>query len=54
MATVYHAAYDGVRDSLSMFIGLPPRVGLWANLVILAVGALFLWKGDWKNLESFQ
>jgi len=50
VATVYHAAYDGVRDSLGMLIGSPAMVGLWANLVLSVLGIAFLWKGDWKNL----
>ncbi len=52
VATVYHAAYDGVRDSLSMIVGLPAMVGLWANLVLTILGIILLWKGNWKTLEG--
>jgi membrane protease YdiL (CAAX protease family) len=52
VATVYHAAYDGVRDSLSMIVGLPTMVGVWANLVLTILGVILIWKGDWKNLEA--
>lgn len=52
IATVYHSAYDGVRDSLAMFAGLPSMVGLWANALLTILGIAFLWKGNWKKLEE--
>lgn len=52
VATFYHAAYDGVRDSLNLFVGLAPMVSLWANLLLTILGIIFLWKGNWKNLEK--
>ncbi len=52
VATVYHAAYDGVRDSLSQILGLPAGVTMWSSLVISVLGIIFLWKGDWKNLTA--
>lgn len=51
VATVYHAAYDGVRDSLALTIGLGSIVGAWANLVLILLGIFFLWKGDWSNIN---
>jgi membrane protease YdiL (CAAX protease family) len=52
VATVYHAAYDGVRDSLGMVAGLPSMVGLWANMLLMILGIAVLWKGNWKKLEE--
>jgi uncharacterized protein len=52
VATVYHAAYDGVRDSVGMVAGLPSMVGLWANALLTILGIAFLWKGSWKKLEE--
>jgi uncharacterized protein len=52
VATVYHAAYDGVRDSLGMVAGLPSMVGTWANVLLTILGIAFLWKGNWKKLEE--
>ncbi|MEW5873057.1 MAG: hypothetical protein AB1894_27610 [Chloroflexota bacterium] len=52
VATFYHAAYDGVRDSLSLFVGLASMVSLWANLLLTVLGIIFLWKGNWKDLEK--
>ncbi len=52
VATVYHAAYDGVRDSLSITLGLGPMTGLWANVVLVALGIFLLVKGDWRGLKE--
>ncbi|MFN2298242.1 MAG: CPBP family intramembrane glutamic endopeptidase [Anaerolineales bacterium] len=52
VATVYHAAYDGVRDSIARIAGLPGMVGVWSNLVLTVLGVILLWKGDWKNLAA--
>ncbi|MEW6404560.1 MAG: CPBP family intramembrane glutamic endopeptidase [Chloroflexota bacterium] len=45
VATVYHAGFDGVRDSLGMVVGLPFMVGLWGIVVLTMLGIIFLWKG---------
>ncbi len=52
VATVYHAVYDGMRDSLGITVGISSMAGLWANLVITVWGAFLLWKGDWSNLKE--
>lgn len=54
VATVYHAAYDGLRDSLSLITGVTATVSLWANVVLVILGIVFLWKGNWKNLTALQ
>jgi membrane protease YdiL (CAAX protease family) len=52
VATVYHALYDGVRDSLNMLVGTPTMVGAWINVVLTILGLAFLWKGNWSNPEE--
>lgn len=52
VATVYHSAYDGVRDSLAMVAGLSSVVVLWVTALLTILGIAFLWKGDWKKLEE--
>jgi len=52
VATVYHAAYDGVRDSLGMVVGFPSMVGLWVNVLLTILGIAFLWKGNWSDLKK--
>ncbi len=42
VATVYHAAYDGVRDSLRLTVGAGPVSGVWANLVLVVLGLVLL------------
>lgn len=51
VATVYHAAFDGVRDSIHTTIGGGPIAGAWAAFLLCILGILFLWKGKWETLE---
>ncbi|WP_338257236.1 CPBP family intramembrane glutamic endopeptidase [Dictyobacter halimunensis] len=50
VSSVYHASYDGLRDSLTLTIGLGPVASLWANLVLIVLGIVLLWKGNWTSL----
>lgn len=52
VATVYHLAYDGVRDSIQTTIGSGPVAGLWAVVLLSILGIALLWKGDWSNLKA--
>jgi len=52
VATVYHGTYDGVRDSLGITIGLGSLATLWASGVLSILGAIFLWKDKWTNIEK--
>jgi membrane protease YdiL (CAAX protease family) len=53
VATVYHLAFDGVRDSVHTTIGPGPIAGVWAAALLLILGIVFLWKGNWKNLQAY-
>ncbi len=50
VASVYHAAYDEVRDALEKSIGFGPLVSIWEMAVTTIFGAILLWKADWKPL----
>jgi membrane protease YdiL (CAAX protease family) len=50
VASVYHSAYDEVRDALEKTIGFGPLVSLWEMAATLIFGALLLWKADWSAL----
>lgn len=52
VATGYHLAYDGVRDSIHTTIGSGPIAGLWAVALLVILGIIFLWKGNWENLRT--
>ncbi|HUW20765.1 MAG TPA: CPBP family intramembrane glutamic endopeptidase [Sedimentisphaerales bacterium] len=52
VATVYHAAYDGVRDSIQTTVGSGPVSGLWSVALLIVLGIVFLWKGNWGNLKA--
>ncbi len=51
VASVYHAAYDEVRDALQRGIGFGPLVSIWEMAVTLIFGAVLLWKADWSRLR---
>ncbi len=53
VATVYHLALDGVRDSIHTTIGPGPIAGVWAAALLVILGIIFLWKGNWKNLQAY-
>jgi uncharacterized protein len=50
VVTVYHAAFDEVRDTLETSIGFGPLVNNWQMIVIIITGGLLLWKADWEKL----
>lgn len=50
VAVVYHAAFDEVRDTLQQYVALDANIQMWQMSVIIFVGALLLWKADWKKL----
>jgi uncharacterized protein len=52
VATVYHTAYDGIRDSLSTTIGLGPIAGLWSGLLLVVLGAVLLWRSKWQGIRG--
>jgi uncharacterized protein len=61
VVTVYHAAFDEVRDALENSVGFGPLVNNWQMIVIIVTGGLLLWKVNWGHLllspnqrEKFQ
>jgi uncharacterized protein len=50
VVTVYHAAFDEVRDALENTIGFGSLVNNWQMMVIIIVGGILLWKADWEKL----
>ena len=50
VASVYHSAYDEVRDALDRGIGFGPLVSIWEMAATLLLGAALLWKADWSRL----
>ncbi len=50
VVTVYHAAFDEVRDTLEKTIGFGTFTEIWQMLVIVITGGFLLWKVDWKGL----
>jgi membrane protease YdiL (CAAX protease family) len=52
VASVYHAAYDEVRDALESSIGFGPLVSIWEMACTTIFGVLVLWKADWSPLRA--
>jgi membrane protease YdiL (CAAX protease family) len=52
VASVYHSAYDEVRDALERGIGFGPLVSIWEMACTLIFGAVLLWKADWSALRT--
>ena len=52
VASVYHAAFDEVRDALERSVGFGPLVDLWQMLLLTLLGAALLWKGNWQGLKD--
>ena len=52
VTSVYHSAYDEVRDALERGIGFGPLVSLWEMAITLVFGAILLWKANWSGLTK--
>lgn len=52
VSSVYHAAYDEIRDAIEKSIGFGPLVSIWEMVVTTVIGAVLLWKGNWKQLTA--
>jgi uncharacterized protein len=50
VVTVYHAAFDEVRDALESSVGFGALVNNWQMIVIIITGGLLLCKADWNRL----
>jgi membrane protease YdiL (CAAX protease family) len=52
VATVFHAFYDAVRDSIYLKICVGSLFSWWPIIALCVLGLLVLWKGDWTRLQS--
>ncbi|MBW4641387.1 MAG: hypothetical protein KME05_24865 [Gloeocapsa sp. UFS-A4-WI-NPMV-4B04] len=52
VVTVYHAAFDEIRDAIKTTIGFGSLVEIWQMLTLTVLGGLLLWKGNWKQLTA--
>jgi uncharacterized protein len=52
VVTVYHAAFDEIRDAIEGSIGYGSLVEIWQMLTLTILGGLLLWKGNWKQLTA--
>lgn len=52
VVTVYHAAFDEIRDAIEVSLGYGSLVEIWQMLTLTIWGGLLLWKGNWKQLTA--
>ena len=52
VATVYHSAFDEVRDTLDESVGFGMLTETWQAVVLTVLGTLLLWKASWKTSRS--
>ncbi|MEA5580192.1 type II CAAX endopeptidase family protein [Nodularia harveyana UHCC-0300] len=52
VVTVYHAAFDEIRDAIASSIGYGSLVEIWQMLTLTILGGLLLWKGNWQQLTA--
>jgi len=54
VVTVYHAAFDEVRDALENSIGFGSLVNNWQMIVVIMTGGILLWKVNWRQLLLYK
>ncbi len=54
VVTVYHSAFDEVRDTIEDSFGFGLLVQIWQMIVITFVGLWLLYKGKWGHLKELQ
>jgi membrane protease YdiL (CAAX protease family) len=52
VSTVYHAAFDEIRDTLEGSVGLGPLSQNWQMLILTILGIALLWKAKWKKMAN--
>lgn len=52
VSSVYHAAYDEIRDAIEKSIGFGLLVSLWEMAMTTVIGAILLWRGNWQPLRQ--
>jgi membrane protease YdiL (CAAX protease family) len=54
VATVYHSAFDEVRDTLEGSVGFGPLADYWQMVVLTILGLVVLWKAKWGKNPGIQ
>lgn len=52
VSTVYHSAFDEVRDTLEGSVGLGPLSQNWQMLILTILGIVLLWKAKWRKIAN--
>lgn len=54
VVTIYHAAFDEIRDTIKHFVGLSSFTEIWQMLLLTIIGTILLNKGKWKRLQKLK
>jgi membrane protease YdiL (CAAX protease family) len=54
VATVYHAAFDEIRDTTERAAGISPFANLWQMVFLTLLGVVLLVKGRWEHLHTLH
>lgn len=54
VSTFLHTTNNGIKDSIFMTMGVGSLTGLSTTFVLVIVGTILLWRGDWKKLGDFK
>lgn len=54
VVTIYHAAFDEIRDTINHSIGLSFFTEIWQMLLLTIIGTILFSKGKWKRLQKLK
>jgi membrane protease YdiL (CAAX protease family) len=54
VVTIYHAAFDEIRDTIEQSIGLSSLTEVWQVLMLTIIGVILFSKSKWKRLKNIK
>jgi membrane protease YdiL (CAAX protease family) len=54
VVTIYHAAFDEIRDTIEQSVGLSSLTEVWQMLLLTIIGTILLSKDKWKRLQKLK
>jgi hypothetical protein len=54
VVTIYHAAFDEIRDTIENSLGLSSLTEVWQMLLLTVIGVILLGRGKWKRLQNIK
>lgn len=54
VVTIYHAAFDEIRDTIDSVVGLGFLAEVWQMFFLTIIGAILIWKSKWTKLRKMK